>query len=326
MPSKILFLQNWKSSLLERAWIFAKVFLKEGVLYRQWDQVLRLGRKPHGSVRITEDLMQALERSGVTLLSRENSKQKTPFAVVFKDVRNLRWALKEKKAGRLSRLLAGPFVATMPFEYNSILLDPAIDGLIFLSSWHRELFLKEASRPPTLTYLWYSGVDHEKWSVPTTASRDQILLYIKNVPEEKVEFVKNELKRRNLEYMTICYGSYSPEEYYNALSRAKFVIFLQMSETQGLAVFESWSMDRPTLHWNPGQMPFLGKVYSGASSCPYLSPENGLDFTTWDDFSTGLDLMLQCWSSLHPRKQILEKYTWEHSAHLFKNILEDQGE
>lgn len=322
MPKKIIFLQDWKASLPERLWIYIKIILKEGFWHWQWDQLLRLSR-PFGSLRITQDLMQALEKENVTLLSKEDRIESATPAVIFKDVRHIYWALQEKKAGRISQLLAGPFVATMPFEYNSILLDPNIDGLIFLSAWHRDLFLKEASRPPKATYIWYAGVDTKKWAPSTEAIRKNILIFVKQVPDEKIKYVIHELERRNLAYHLIRYGSYTTTEYYAALNQAQFVIFLHMTETQGLATFEAWSMNRPTLHWNPGKMPFLGKSYLRASSCPYLSDQNGLDFKDWDTFPAKLDQMLRCWSNLNPRKEILEKYTWDHSVKIFKDIFKE---
>lgn len=325
MPEKIIFLQDWKTGWLERLWIYIKIILKEGFWHWQWDQLLRLSR-PFGSLRITQDLMQALEKENVTLLSKHDRGTTANQAVVFKDVRNLYWAVQEKKAGRISRLMAGPFVATMPFEYNSILLDPNIDGLIFLSTWHRDLFLKEATSIPKKTYIWYAGVDAKKWMPSTNAIRNKILIFVKQVPDENLKFVIRELERRNLDFNLIRYGNYTTAEYYAALDQAYFVIFLHMTETQGLATFEAWSMNRPTLHWNPGKMPFLGKSYLGASSCPYINDENGLDFKNWDTFSVQLDKMLLRWSTLNPRKEILEKYTWDHSVKIFKDILKASQE
>ena len=323
MSSEILFLSQWKTSGPQRFWIFIKILIKEGLWLGQWDSVFRLSR-PHGSLRITEGLVDALNGQNVPVQQEKTPFQNYQTAVVFKDVRNLRWAIQEKKAGRIARLLAGPFIATMPFEYNEILLSPEIDGLIFLSSWHRDLFEKEASKKIRKTFIWPAGVDPEKWQADAHSSRDRILIFIKQAPRDEIAQIQAELEKRGLQYETITYGAYTQEQYRKALGKAQFVIFLHQSETQGLATFEAWSMDRPTLHWNPGVLNFLGKSYIGASSCPYLSPELGLDFKAWQDFPATLDQMNESWRKLNPRRHILEQYSWEHSVRRFCEIINEK--
>jgi glycosyltransferase involved in cell wall biosynthesis len=327
MSSKIVFLDYWPLTFRERAWVNLKIFLKEGLWHRQLHTIYRLG-KPYGSRLITEQTRRALESSGVELLDKSAVAQGHDKVVVFRDVRNLRWALSQKKAGKIKVLFAGPFIATLPSEANSILLDSDIDGLIFLSDWHRNLFLREAAVAPRSTHIWYAGVDSDFWqpALATTDGdeepRDQVLIYLKYAPDKAIELVKNELTKRGYRYNILVYGQYNTIEYRAALQRAPFVVFLHETETQGLATLEAWSMNRPTLHWNPGIMRFLGNSYQGGSSSPYLTAETGMSFVEWSEFAAKLDLMISAWPNLNPRQVILNKFTWSQSAEIFKSIVQ----
>lgn len=305
-----------------KLWVRLKVILKEGVLHGQWEQVFRLSG-PYGNFHITNQLVSSLEKNGIHLLETTDKSEAPLDMVVFRDIRNLPLAIKAKSLGQVKRLFAGPFLVTMPFEANEIMLDPAIDGLIFLSKWHQDLFMKHAKRATAPGHIWFAGVDTEEWSPELSRSRDEILIFIKQVPEEQLLIIKKCLEERGEKYQTIRYGDYSREQYKALLNSARFVIFLHETETQGLATFEAWSMGCPTLHWNSGVMRFLGGQYSGASSCPYLEDALGMSFKTWDEFVPRLEEMRISWQKLDPRAVVLKKYTAQKSLEKFVEILRD---
>lgn len=325
MSTAFLFLKDSKQiNFIQRAWILIKIFIKEGLYAWQWDLIWRLG-KPFGSVRISNDLMQKLIDEGFQLNSRDDLAKGIQAVLVVRDVQNLRWALHEKAQGRVSRILAGPFIATMPFEYGSILRNPAIDGLIFLSRWHRDLFCKAAPEVMPRSHIWFAGVDCEKWVSSGQLLRDEILIYFKQGSEQDILDVQAELSSRNLKYSIIRYGDYSEDEYRKCLERAKFVIFIHRTETQGIASFEAWSMGRPTLHFNFGIMRFLGVDYFGASSCPYLNERLGEQFKTWQEFPAAFEKLNQHWQTMNPRAEVLSHFTWKHSIDNFKSIMKATG-
>lgn len=319
--TSLLFLDHWYSSWPERVWTRCKIILKEAIWHGHWDLVFRVG-KAFGSVVINQDLKSALKAQGVQLLTQIQQSNRATPTVVFKDVRNLRAALRLKHEGQLGKLLAGPFVATMPFEYNQILLDPGIDGLVFLSAWHRDMFLREASHRPRACHLWFAGVDTDFWTPAPERQRDKVLVYFKQgLPSER-QAIEQALRDRGIPFEVVVYGQYEKDQYKALLQDTSFVIFIHQTETQGLATFEAWSMDCPTLHLNPGSMHFLGKVYPGASSCPYLSASTGLDFPSVQVLGPKLDEMLARWRDFTPRHEVLARYTLAHSAQRFLQILE----
>lgn len=317
---EILFLKDWRTSRLQWLWIYFKIAVKEGLLAGDWSSLSRLGGR-YGSVTIVDTLEASLKDGGLKLKSAKNKTEKTDVAVVFRDVRNLWWALEQKRKGLINRLVVGPFIATVPSEYKSVLEDPLIDDLVFLSDWHRQLFLRLAKRPVATSHIWFAGVDVEKWKPQENSQRDSILIYDKESSASEIEQVKNALKRRGLKYSVISYGSYEISQFKAELERSKFVIFLHRTETQGLASFEAWSMNCPTLHHNPGVMRHVGIEYAGASSCPYLHESCGLDFQNWSLFEDKLGKMISLWHGLNPRAHVIENYTLEKSRNRYLSIL-----
>lgn len=318
MDREFLILDQWPTSRLSRLWTLIKIVIKEGILKNSWYGVRRFG-KPFGSRRIPEGLAQSLK--AIDVKYRHNVFQPVDTVVAFRDVRCLRWALKMKRQGKIRRLLAGPFIATLPFEYDGILLDSAIDGLLFLSEWHRDMFLREAKKPVPPTHIWSAGIDADYWVPDEARVRDRILIYKKSDDHALVREVIETLDRRQLKFSIIEYGSYSPEDYLKALHESYLCINLQTSETQGISMFEAWSCDVPTLHVEAREMNFLGKIYAGASSCPYLGPSCGMIFAGRSDFAAKLEEMLSNLDRFRPREFILQGHTYHHSGQRFLSIV-----
>jgi hypothetical protein len=298
----------------------AKIFIKEGILLGGiFDPYFYTGA--FGSVCIPNDLHKSLVQLGHSVPRNDFSPPaKVDTAVVVKDVRALRWALEQKRAGHIRRIMAGPLICTLPNEYNEALLDPGIDMLLFLSKWHRELFIREATRNIPASSVWFAGVDPEKWK-PTGEPRTQILVYKKQVDPPLWEEVMSSLKECGLPYRILEYGKYKRAEYLSELSKSKFSIVLHKSETQGLASFEAWSCDTPTLHFDPRKMTYLGKTYSGTSSCPYLDDKAGIKYHEVSEFRVAFKRMLAEHQTFRPREYILNNFTLAHSVQLFLDIL-----
>ncbi len=100
--------------------------------------------------------------------------------------------------------------------------------------------------------------------------------------------------------------------------------FVSHSETQGLAIFESWSMNAPTFHRDPETMNYYGTYYAEASRAPYLTNKLGSSFQNFEDFKNKFSDFYKVCHELQPREVILEKYTNAHSADLLISILDQQ--
>lgn len=131
--------------------------------------------------------------------------------------------------------------------------------------------------------IFVSEVDAEFWKPKdTTLPKSKAVIYWKSVDESFIESIKDILRRAgylNSDLVVIKYGSYSSEEFKEALSEAKFMISVSPSESQGIFYLEAWSMNVTTLAWAstptrmiPNQMG-SETFYSPCAKCP-LSDES----------------------------------------------------
>ncbi len=104
-------------------------------------------------------------------------------------------------------------------------------------------------------------------------------------------------------------------------------VFLSTFETQGIALAEAWSMNVPTVVWDPrGDAEWLGRRFTSASSAPYLTPATGVAFGDIGDLKPALDRALQSLGSFQPRDWVLEHMTDAVcSKRLYELIKEEAG-
>jgi hypothetical protein len=94
------------------------------------------------------------------------------------------------------------------------------------------------------------------------------------------------------------------------LDQSTIAVFLSRFETQGLALAEAWSMDVPTIVWDPrGVAEWRGRSFTSRSSAPYLTPATGRSWRTIDELEPVLRGALADRSSFHPRVWMLANMT-----------------
>jgi hypothetical protein len=102
------------------------------------------------------------------------------------------------------------------------------------------------------------------------------LIYYKNRPPEHLEYIKSMLSNRRMSYIQLAYGSYSQEDFKQALSSVRFCIIIDNTESQGIAIQEMMASNRPLFVWDQTVWNHMGDQYAvPASSVPYWSSECG---------------------------------------------------
>ena len=91
------------------------------------------------------------------------------------------------------------------------------------------------------------AVDTEGFQPSPQPKTDDCLIYFKRRKLEDLEYVLQVVKQKNLHYSMIKYGSYTEEDFLNALHKAKFCIWIGCHESQGFAVQEALSCNVPLL-------------------------------------------------------------------------------
>jgi hypothetical protein len=160
--------------------------------------------------------------------------------------------------------------------------------------------------------VWGAGIDSEKWAPSGSQyERPLVLFYIKS---KRFEVLSNSyyelLIAKGFQIQFLHYGEYAQETYIKQLKRTKFMIFFGDTESQGLAMFQAWAMNVPTLVINVNKLDHLGRTFE-ASSGPYLNLQTGSFMEPDDDPAVILGRWLIDLESFHPRDWILENFTIE---------------
>jgi FkbM family methyltransferase len=141
-------------------------------------------------------------------------------------------------------------------------------------------------------------------------------VYFKQRPSSCLNFVINELTKRNLSYKIISYGSYSEDIFMDTIHRSKFGIWIGRHESQGFAFEETLACNVPLLVWDvksmfdehvDDNMTYKDKygIYElNATVHPYWDETCGISFTSKNELSLNLDKMIQMYDQFQPRKYI----------------------
>ncbi len=206
--------------------------------------------------------------------------------IVLSGVENLQRIIDLKKTGKIKLLLAGPNLMIRPNEHNRILTSSEIDQVVVPSDWVRIAYTQQEPSLADHIATWYAGVNTDQWAPSKVKKTDskKVLVYWKTESESFCCDVENALREYGFDPIRLCYGTHNQEQFKRALDEVRFAVFISKSESQGIALAEAWSMDVPTINWDPQFLEAHGRIYSECSSCPYLTPSTGLRWQTIDEF------------------------------------------
>lgn len=231
-----------------------------------------------------------------------------------------------------NRILAGVAVAAHPMEWPELFEQYPVSRYVVHCDWVRKMY--EIYYGPRVVN-WAVGIDTIEWDVVPEATKTvDFLVYHKIMwDQQRVEAallapILSELMDRGLTYEVIRYGSYRPDHYKAALSRARAMIFMCEHETQGLAYQQAMSCNIPILAWDPGMWldPWryrYGETYVPATSVPFFDHRCGSTFSGLPEFYTSLVKFLDEKASgkYFPREYVLENLTLAHCAKEYTNLL-----
>lgn len=275
-----------------------------------------------GPFFVRESLINGLSLLGFPFNVNPPLNQVGDVVAVISGVNNLRTAMQWKSSGKISCLVGGPNIMNSPKEFNYLFAQKELDACLVPSYWIQVAYEEDAPSLKGRIRLWFSGIDTNYWK-PSQSNKTKVLVYWKTEPESFCQQIENLLHKYGYETIRMRYGLYTQEAYRNALNQSQFAVFITRSESQGIALAESWAMDVPTLNFDPGSLTYRGKVYSIVSSCPYLSENTG---KTWKEIGD-LEALLQnnkvISQSFNARNWILQNMTNQASAIQLLNIIDD---
>jgi glycosyltransferase involved in cell wall biosynthesis len=273
---------------------------------------LPVKKKYGGHYAVTRSLIQGLQKIGADFnYNPSDDREVGENVIVLSSPDTLRKAIQWKNAGKIKFLLAGPNMVDCVMDEDKIVGDPAIDYFIVPAEWIEFNVLKQLDVLRGKILCWWAGVDTQYWAPKNTKKNRDVLVYWKTEGEEFCEQVEDMLIRHNYDPIRITYRKYHPLEFKSALSKSIFSVFISRSESQGLSLTEAWSMDVPTLVWDPGELVIRGKVFEKVSACPYLSEETGKSWISLNQLEELLTTFDQYKGQFRPRQHTVKLFSDE---------------
>ena len=226
----------------------------------------------------------------------------------------LRQAAAMKRDGLIDYLAAGPVNALFADESDGILQLPEIDQVIVAHEWAIELF-GDAPALRAKSRVCPCGVDAEWWKPSGGARTNGAVVYWKSGDEAFCEQVERIVAACGLEPHRVRsmpgeHSLFTRADYRGLLDRSAIGVFLSTFETQGLALAEAWSMDVPTVVWDPrGPAEWRGRTFQSRSSAPYLTRSTGRLWRAIDELEPVLRGALAERAAFRPRDWVLTHMT-----------------
>ena len=265
-----------------------------------------LGRGARGPQAVLNSLLRGLKELGTEYRLDEPIKAPVAVAYVLSGAKTLRWAIQQKKAGRIKKLVAGPNIVVFPGDDGAILTDSAIDVVVVPSEWVKEKYELLAPHLRSKIKIWPAGV-----KIPDLPREEKIwdfLIYNKAGRSPLLKDIERHLADQHFKVNIFEYGKFSQSDYFQALGRSRYEIYLSPSESQGLAMFEAWARGVPTLVWDRGFYEYRGfKLARRGIACPYLNQQTGNSFKDFTDFKEALPKFVD--ASYAPRAYIEQNFT-----------------
>ncbi len=268
-----------------------------------------------GHYAVTRSLVDGLKKIGADFnYNPSREKDIADNVIVLAGVDRLRQAINLKNKGKIRMLLAGPNVVEDVRSENGIVADEAVDRYIVPSEWVKNLVTGDCSKLKDRILCWSAGVDSNYWKPSVGATnRKKVLIYWKTERREFCNQVVKLVRDGGMDPVLLQYGRYNVEQYRDVLNHSTFSIFISRSESQGIALAEAWSMNVPTLVFDPGEFVFGGRMIYNVSACPYLTTATGLTWKTLDELRNIIQNK-SSFAAFAPREYVLNRFTDEYSA------------
>jgi hypothetical protein len=276
-----------------------------------------------GHFAVTRSLIEGLQKANIPFVyNPQREKDCTERVIVLAGINTLVQAIALRKSGIIKKLAAGPNIVTYPGDSPDVVGSPCIDRYIVNSNWTKTLYALDLPELEPKLIIWPAGVDEQFWKPVGLPKHPRSMLFYAKRPERKLlEDCRQIAVEAGFEVTILKYGTYVPTQYKDLLDRNSVMVHFVEQESQGISLCEAWSMDVPTLVWNPGFFFWQGhNVVS--SSAPYLSKETGAFFRDAVEFKGVLRQLISHSFQFSPRKWVLENQTDERSAQHLMDLLD----
>lgn len=287
---------------------WAYFLLKEKV-----KNILGINRGPEA---VLHSLIRGLKSHSINYNLNPNVKSLASTVHVLSNPIALKQIINLKDRGIVKKIVAGPNVSILPSYDEGVMCNSSIDKILLPSQWTKDAFLIDYPGLSNKISIWPSGV---KVPESKTIRDGSFLIFKKSFPEDLYKKVIGVLEDKNINFNVICYGNYTQKEYFRLLGLCSGMIYLQKSESQGLALQEAWARDVPTLVWNSKSYTYENTkiTVNGKIGSPYLTDQSGMFFESIEDFDERLSEFISKINTFTPRKYCTDNLSDEASVKIY---------
>ena len=276
-----------------------------------------------GHYAVTRSLIDGLQKAGIPFIYNPPKLfDCTERVIVLSGLLTLKQAIALRKKGIIKKLAAGPNLVVLPSDSPELIRSEYIDRCIVNSDWVRNLYVADMPELEPKLIVWPAGVDEKAWDPAGTPKNPRSLLFYSKTPAGNLfRDCLQIAEAAGFVVSVIEYGSYTPAQFKTSLDANSMMVYFSATESQGIALAEAWSMNVPTITWNPGIFQLKGHTVV-SSSAPYLTEETGVFFRDAPDFGRVIDKLAADSFAFDPRKWILSHQTDELSARHLMELME----
>lgn len=284
-----------------------------------------------GHSSVTRYLTGGLRNSGLdfTFNPLKMVKEQSITVGVLAGMDTLSWATRVAQQGTHMNMVVGPNVFERPLDAFDLLMDDSVKHILLPSRWVLELCKREAPDLTPKLCIWMSGIDSDYWSPPSlddTSRKQKILIYVKSLELHVVQQVREVCMSMNYRVQTLHAGKYSRRHFLESLRESTAMIVIGGFESQGLAMFEAWSVNVPTFVWQNPTPPTSDRAAercrefrSGTEASPYLSQLTGRFWRDTQQLENQIRMLST--AGLRPREWILENAQSAECAKRYYDLL-----
>lgn len=203
----------------------------------------------------------------------------------------------------INNLLLGPNVFDIPSDNLIAMNYDNYKSLIVSSDWVKNLYKKWI--PEEKITVWNVGIDYNMYSPKNSDIYYDFLVYHKRRSIEDLNSVIGFLNDSKLTYKIISYGNYSESDFIDTISKCRYGLVINNSETQGIAIQEMMSCNLPLLVWDIKKWTDRGKNNEvDATSIPYFDSTCGYVVYSFEELKDCFHTFIN--SYYEPREYILK--------------------